>query len=90
MSERIAGKTFRTPEEAAAEGRRLYTAEELAEINRQFDAWQVERDANHDPNVVIPTGGRFSDDLVGTEYDPDAPGYPDHERRHYDPRQGSE
>ncbi|MEU4315295.1 hypothetical protein [Nocardia sp. NPDC024068] len=90
MPEHIAGKTFYTSEEAKSRGMRLYTDEELAEINRKFDTWQAERDANPDPDAFVPYGGRFSDDLVGTEYDPDAPGYPEHKRRTFNPREAGD
>lgn len=83
MPEHIAGKTFLTPEEARAAGRRVLTPEEIAEANAKFDAWEKTR--NPDAPAPVPFGGRFSDDLVGTEYDPEAPGYPDHMRKELPP-----
>lgn len=83
MSERIAGKTFRTQEEARAAGARTLSDEEIATEKALFDEWN--RTRSEDSNAPsVPYGGRFSDDLAGTEYDPDGPGYPDEERR--DPR----
>ncbi|WP_063130272.1 hypothetical protein [Nocardia fusca] len=86
MPKWIAGKSFRTPDEIRAAGEEVMSEEEMAAYNAQFDAW--ERTRNRDaPGPVPGFGGKFSDDLAGTEYDPDAPGYPDHARRTFNPRE---
>ncbi|MBF6090341.1 hypothetical protein IU438_18560 [Nocardia cyriacigeorgica] len=67
MPEWIAGKTVHTPEEAAAAGIKLPTEEEKAEMLRQLDAWNdTLRNAGPGP---APVGGKFSDDMSGTEYE---------------------
>lgn len=89
MPEWVAGKIFHTPEEVRELGLPTLTEEQIAEANRQFDEWEAARDAARAAGTdsVVPTGGRFSDDLVGTEYDPDARGYPEHKRRTFNPRE---
>lgn len=87
MAEWIAGKLFRTEAEVIADGGRVLSDEEKAAAIAQFDEWDrnVRSKVADAPGPVAGFGGKFSDDLAGTEYDPDAPGYPDHERRTFDP-----
>ncbi|WP_063129662.1 hypothetical protein [Nocardia fusca] len=80
MAERIAGKIFRSREEVIASGGRPLSEEERDAAIAQFEDWDknVRSKACPGPAAV---GGKFSDDLAGTEYDPDAPGIPDHMRK---------
>ncbi|WP_063062646.1 hypothetical protein [Nocardia sienata] len=80
MPDRSAGKVFYTPEEWEAAGHKTMSQEEMDAANAQFDAWERTRDP-HAPGPVPGFGGKFSDDLAGTEYDPEAPGIPDHMRK---------
>lgn len=69
MSERIAGKTFRSEAEASAEdGKPMMTDAERAEYMRQFDAFDDALRAA--PSGWAPVGGKFSDD-VGDWYRPE-------------------
>jgi formylglycine-generating enzyme required for sulfatase activity len=71
----MAGKTFYTAEEAAerarATGRRLPTEAEQADALRRLGDWNTALRSKV-PGTA-PVGGRFSDDLAGTEYDPGTP-----------------
>ncbi|WP_328388524.1 hypothetical protein [Nocardia sp. NBC_00416] len=80
MAERIAGKIFRSREEVIASGGKPLTEEERDAAIAQFEDWDknVRSKAGPGPAAV---GGKFSDDLAGTEYDPDTPGIPDHMRK---------
>lgn len=80
MPEHIAGKTFYTEEEARAAGMPVLSEEEKAAAIAQFEDWDKNVRSKAGPGPA-PVGGRFSDDMAGTEYDPDAPGYPDHMRK---------
>jgi hypothetical protein len=73
MPERIAGKTFLSPEEARAAGRPVLSDAERADAIAQFEQWDrdVRQPAAHEPPVAI--GGKFSDDLAGTEYESEMP-----------------
>ncbi|NEW42507.1 hypothetical protein [Nocardia cyriacigeorgica] len=68
MAEWIAGKTFRTEEEAcAADGKPMMTDAEKAHYLRILDEWNDElRSAGPGP---APVGGKFSDDMNGTEFE---------------------
>ncbi|WP_218715844.1 MULTISPECIES: hypothetical protein [unclassified Nocardia] len=65
MSERVAGKTFSTPEEAGVEAP---TPEELAKYRKMFEEAKKKRDAI-DPNDRVMLGPKFWDDTSGTEFD---------------------
>ncbi|MEU4838662.1 hypothetical protein [Nocardia testacea] len=80
MAEWIAGKTFRSEEEVLAEGGRVLSEEEKAAAINQFEEWDKNVRSKAGPGPA-PVGGKFSDDMAGTEYDPEAPGYPDHMRK---------
>ncbi|WP_374025756.1 hypothetical protein [Mycobacterium sp. HNNTM2301] len=67
MSERIAGKTFSTPEEA---GVTPPTEEELAEAERIFDEFEEKINAVAPENRVADVSPKFWDDISGTEFDP--------------------
>lgn len=67
MSERIAGKTFSTPEEA---GVTLPTEEELARAQEMFDELQKKIDAVAPEDRVRNVSPKFWNDTSGTEYDP--------------------
>ena len=66
MSERIAGKTFSTPEEA---GVTRPTEEELARARKLFDEFQRKVDAVPPENRVKEVSPKFWDDISGTEYE---------------------
>jgi hypothetical protein len=66
MSERIAGKTFSTPEEA---GVTLPTQEELARAQEMFDELQKKIDAVAPEDRVQNVSPKFWNDTSGTEYD---------------------
>ena len=66
MSERIAGKTFSTPEEA---GVTRPTEEELARARKLFDEFQQKVDAVPPENRVKEVSPKFWDDISGTEYE---------------------
>ncbi|MFC4377419.1 hypothetical protein ACFO5K_25395 [Nocardia halotolerans] len=73
MSERIAGKTFRSEAEAAADdGKPMMTEAERVEYLRQFDAFDDALRAA--PSGWAPVGGKFSDD-VGESCHPDGHGH---------------
>ncbi|MFD4428823.1 hypothetical protein [Nocardia sp. NPDC058497] len=65
MSERVAGKTFSTPEEAGVEAP---TPEEIREFRRMLDEAQRLRDAVA-PEDRIMMGPKFYDDIAGTEFE---------------------
>ncbi|WP_082945813.1 hypothetical protein [Mycobacterium sp. E1747] len=67
MSERIAGKTFSTPEEA---GVTPPTKEELAEAERIFDEFEEKINAVAPEDRVADVSPKFWDDISGTEFDP--------------------
>jgi hypothetical protein len=67
MSERIAGKTFSTPEEA---GVTPPTEEELARAEKIFDEFEQKLDAIAPEDRVTNVSPKFWDDTSGTEYDP--------------------
>ncbi|OBH92192.1 hypothetical protein [Mycobacterium sp. E2733] len=67
MSERIAGKTFSTPEEA---GVTPPTEEELAEAQRIFDEFEEKINAVAPEDRVTDVSPKFWDDISGTEFDP--------------------
>jgi hypothetical protein len=67
MSERIAGKTFSTPEEA---GVTPPTEEELARAEKIFDELEQKLDAIAPEDRVTNVSPKFWDDTSGTEYDP--------------------
>lgn len=87
MAEWIAGKLFRSEAEVIADGGKVLSEEEKSAAIAQFEEWDrnVRSKVADAPGPVAGFGGRFSDDLSGTEYDPDAPGYPDHARRTFNP-----
>jgi hypothetical protein len=66
VSERIAGKTFSTPEEA---GVTRPTEEELARARKLFDEFQRKVDAVPPENRVKEVSPKFWDDISGTEYE---------------------
>jgi hypothetical protein len=66
VSERIAGKTFSTPEEA---GVTRPTEEELARARKLFDEFQQKVDAVPPENRVKEVSPKFWDDISGTEYE---------------------
>lgn len=78
MPEHVGGKQFLTREETIAAGYRVPSQEEIDAANAQWDA--AERTRNPNAPRIGGFGGRFSDDLVGTEYDPGAD-IPDHLRK---------
>lgn len=65
MSERIAGKVFRTPEEAPCP----FTPAQLEAIKARFAAFNERRDAALAAGDVQHLPERFGDDLIGTEYE---------------------
>ncbi|WP_231989080.1 hypothetical protein [Mycobacterium sp. 852002-51613_SCH5001154] len=67
VSERIAGKTFSTPEEA---GVTPPTEEELAEAQRIFDEFEQKINAVPPEDRVTDVSPKFWDDISGTEFDP--------------------
>lgn len=71
---KIAGKTFKTREEA---GLPPLTVEELEEAERRAHQRLKERDAIPLEQRRNIDDGRFSDDIKGTEFDPDWPPTPD-------------
>jgi hypothetical protein len=66
MSEKIAGKTFSTPEEA---GVTPPTEAELARARRLFDEFQEKVDAVAPEDRVAEVSPKFWDDTSGTEYE---------------------
>ncbi len=66
MSERIAGKTFSTPEEA---GITPPTEEELARAEKIFDEFEQKIDAIAPEDRVTNVSPKFWDDTSGTEYE---------------------
>jgi hypothetical protein len=66
MSEKIAGKTFSTPEEA---GVTPPTEAELAHARRLFDEFQQQVDAVAPEDRVAEVSPKFWDDVAGTEYE---------------------
>lgn len=66
MSERIAGKTFSTPEEA---GVIPPTEEELARAEKIFDEFEQKIDAIAPEDRVTNVSPKFWDDTSGTEYE---------------------
>jgi hypothetical protein len=66
MAERIAGKTFSTPEEA---GVTPPTAEELAEARKVFDELQERIDQVPEADRLKEVSSKFWDDTSGTEYE---------------------
>jgi hypothetical protein len=66
MSERIAGKTFSTPEEA---GITPPTEEELARAEEIFDEFEQKIDAIASEDRVTNVSPKFWDDTSGTEYE---------------------
>lgn len=66
MSERIAGKTFSTPEEA---GITPPTKEELARAEKIFDEFEQRIDAIAPEDRVTNVSPKFWDDTSGTEYE---------------------
>ncbi|MBH0776132.1 hypothetical protein [Nocardia bovistercoris] len=71
MPKKIGGKIFYTAEETEQLGLRP-SAEEIARTEQMFAEWEErKRAAGPAPEGTIPAGfgGRFSDDLAGTEYE---------------------
>jgi len=66
MSERIAGKTFSTPEEA---GITPPTEEELARAEEIFDEFEQKIAAIAPEDRVTNVSPKFWDDTSGTEYE---------------------
>lgn len=66
MSERIAGKTFSTPEEA---GVTPPTAEDIARAEKIFDEFEQKIDAVAPEDRVTNVSPKFWDDTSGTEYE---------------------
>jgi hypothetical protein len=66
VSERIAGKTFSTPEEA---GITLPTEDELARARQLFDEFERKIDAVAPEDRVRDVSPKFWDDTSGTEYE---------------------
>ncbi|SHQ33885.1 Uncharacterised protein [Mycobacteroides abscessus subsp. bolletii] len=65
MSEKIAGKTFSTPEEA---GVTPVGPEELERARKMFDEFQEKIDAVKPEERVDNVSAKFWDDTSGTEY----------------------
>ena len=82
MVEHAGGKQFLTREESIAAGYRILSQEEIDAANAQWDA--AERTRNPHATRTGGFGGKFSDDLAGTEYDPDAD-IPEHLRKNPGP-----
>ncbi|WP_225730488.1 MULTISPECIES: hypothetical protein [unclassified Nocardia] len=68
MPERIAGKTFYSPEEAKAAGFTPLTPEEIEEAKKRFAEFSAAAAAVPE-SEKIPQPDRMSDDLAGTEYE---------------------
>jgi hypothetical protein len=68
MPEEIAGKTFYTPEEAAAAGKTAPTEEEIARAEQLLAEFQARVDAigEDEKKTASP---KFYDDTSGTEFD---------------------
>ncbi|WP_082951010.1 hypothetical protein [Mycobacterium mantenii] len=66
MSERIAGKTFSTPEEA---GVARPTEEEIARAEQIFDEFEQKIDSVAPEDRVTNVSPKFWDDTSGTEYE---------------------
>jgi hypothetical protein len=66
MAEKIAGKTFSTPEEA---GVTPPTEEELAEARKLFDELQERIDRVPEADRLKEVSSKFWDDTSGTEYE---------------------
>ncbi|QSN52120.1 Uncharacterised protein [Mycobacteroides abscessus subsp. abscessus] len=66
MSEKIAGKTFSTPEEA---GVIPPSPDELERARRMFDEFQQKIDAVKPEDRVENVSPKFWDDTSGTEYE---------------------
>ncbi|EIT90868.1 MULTISPECIES: hypothetical protein [Mycobacteroides] len=66
MSEKIAGKTFSTPEEA---GVTPPSPDELERARRMFDEFQQKIDAVKPEDRVENVSPKFWDDTSGTEYE---------------------
>jgi hypothetical protein len=66
VSERIAGKTFSTPEEA---GVTPPTEAELARAHKIFDEFEQKIDAVAPEDRVTDVSPKFWDDTSGTEYE---------------------
>ncbi|MCV7236312.1 hypothetical protein [Mycobacterium branderi] len=66
MSEKKAGKTFSTPEEA---GVHPPTDAELARARRLFDRFQQRIDAVFPDDRASEVSPKFWDDISGTEYE---------------------
>lgn len=66
MSEKAAGKTFSTPEEA---GVTPPTEAELARARRAFDAFQQQVEEVPEADRPTEVSPKFWDDISGTEYD---------------------
>jgi hypothetical protein len=58
----------------------VLSEEKKAAAINQFEEWDKNVRSKAGPGPA-PVGGKFSDDRAGTEYDPEAPGYPDHMRK---------
>lgn len=71
---KIGGKTFMTREEA---GLPPLTAEEIEEAKRRLRRFGEMRDSIPPEQLRHIDDGRFSDDIKGTEFDPDWPPTPD-------------
>ena len=71
MPKKIGGKNVYTPEEAENLGLRMLTPEEIARDQAILDQFQKDRAAaGPAPEGTSPGfGGRFSDDLDGTEWE---------------------
>ncbi|MFF3226018.1 hypothetical protein ACFYV7_24685 [Nocardia suismassiliense] len=72
MPREVGGKIFYTREEAEAAGIKLPTPEEFARNQAILDQFDADiRAAAPPPEGVTPAGfgGRFSDDLEGTEWE---------------------
>ncbi|WP_067567637.1 hypothetical protein [Nocardia acidivorans] len=67
MSEKFAGKTFSTPEEAAVQPP---NDEEIAAALHLLGEARKKRDAVR-PEERVELGHKFYDDTSGTEFDPD-------------------
>jgi hypothetical protein len=66
MAEKIAGKTFSTPEEA---GVTPPTEEELAQARKLFDELQERIDRVPEEERLKEVSSKFWDDTSGTEYE---------------------
>jgi hypothetical protein len=69
MPKKIAGKTFYTPEEAAAAGIEPPTEEERAKAHELLDEFQAKIDALPNDRPKKAVSPKFYDDTSGTEFD---------------------